>query len=104
MTAYEAEQVVRGETETETLAGTIYNYGTGTGYNINLTLEHLTESTLQSILDQIAGAGTTFYATFFGGGGTQTDRLCKADSIKYNLQVIAETVYWSLSFTLVTVD
>lgn len=101
---FSASQVVRGEETVETLAGTIYSYGTGKGYEATVTLPLVPTSVMEKLMGSIAGPGTTFYASFPGGGAETDGRLCKAANIACNLQNMADDGNWSLSFTIITVD
>lgn len=101
---FSSAQIVRGEENVETLAGTIYPYGTGKGYEAAVTLSLVPTAMMDGLMNSITGAGTTFYATFVGGG-TETDgRLCKANNVTCNLQNIADDGHWAVTFTIVTVD
>jgi len=104
LTAYSVATVVRGEGTIETLSGALYNYGTGTGYNVTSSLEQLATEVLHDLLTNISGPGQTFTASFLADGRVQQERLCKASNITSTLQSTADTGYWALSFELSTVD
>lgn len=101
---YSSTQVVRGEEVVETLAGTMYSYGTGKGYEGNVTLSLVPTNVMNGLMNSITGAGKTFCASFPGGGTETEDRLCKATDVACNLQNMVDDGHWSVTFTIVTVD
>lgn len=104
LTDYSSTQVVRGEEVIETLAGTLYPYGTGKGYEVNVTLSIAPTEVADNLMSSIAGAGKTFYASFLGGGAETDGRLCKASNVVCSLQNIVDGGHWMITFTIVTVD
>lgn len=101
---YSSSQVVRGGDVIETLAGTLYSYGTGKGYESNVVLSLVPTNVMNSLMNSVSGAGKTFYASFLGGGEETEDRLCKADNVTSNLQNMVDGGHWTVTFTIVTVD
>lgn len=65
LTACTVSQVTRSETVINTLAGTQYPYGTGKGYEAAMTLSLVPTDIVRILTHAIAGAGTTFTASFW---------------------------------------
>lgn len=93
---------VRGETIINTLAGTQYPYGTGIGYEAAVVLALVPTDRMQALMDAISGAGTTFTALF--SGASAQPRTCRASNITSALQNVVDGGYWTVSFTIITVD
>ena len=98
LTACTVSQVTRSETVINTLAGTQYPYGTGKGYEAAMTLSLVPTDIVRT------GAGTTFTASFLGGGAETVDRTCRASNVSTALQNVADGGYWTVSATVITVD
>ena len=103
LTACTVSQVTRSETVINTLAGTQYPYGTGKGYEAAVTLSLVPTDVVRSLTHAITGAGRTFTASFLGGAET-VDRTCRASNVSTVLQNVVDGGYWTVSFTVITVD
>ena len=103
LTACTVSQVTRNETVINTLAGTQYPYGTGKGYEAEMTLSLVPTDVVRSLTHAITGAGTTFVASFLGGAET-TGRTCRASDVTTVLQNVVDGGHWAVSFTVITVD
>lgn len=97
-------QVTRSETVINTLAGTQYPYGTGKGYEAAVTLSLVPTDVVRSLTHAITGAGTTFVASFLGGGAETIGRTCRASNVTTVLQNVVDVGHWTVSFTVITVD
>ena len=104
LTACTVSQVTRSDTVINTLAGTQYPYGTGKGYEAAMTLSLVPTDIVRSLTHAITGAGTTFTASFLGGGAETVDRTCRASNVSTALQNVADGGYWTVSATVITVD
>ena len=103
LTACTVSQVTRSETVI-TLAGTQYPYGTGKGYEAAVTLSLVPTDVVRSLTHAITGAGTTFVASFLGGGAETIGRTCRASNVTTALQNVVDGGHWTVSFTVITVD
>lgn len=104
LTGCTVSQVTRGESVVNTLAGTQYPYGTGKGYECAVKLALIPTDCMRALMNAITGAGTTFEASFLGGGAETIGRTCRAANVTTTLQNVADSGYWSASFTIITVD
>ena len=59
---------------------------------------------MRSLTHAITGAGTTFLASFLGGGAETVDRTCRASNVSTALQNVVDGGHWTVSFTVITVD
>lgn len=104
LAACTVSQVTRGETILNTLAGTQHLYGTGLGYEAAVTLNLVPTDDMRKLTEAITGPGTTFIASFLGGGVETIGRTCRAANVTTALQNVADCGYWTVSFTVITVD
>lgn len=104
LTACTVSQVTRSETVINTLAGTQYPYGTGKGYEAAVTLSLVPTDVVRSLTHAITGAGTTFVASFLGGGAETIGRTCRASNVATVLQNVVDGGHWTVSFAVITVD
>lgn len=104
LTVCTVSQVTRSETVINTLAGTQYPYGTGKGYEAAVTLSLVPTDVVRSLTHAITGAGTTFVASFLGGGAETIGRTCRASNVTTALQNVVDGGHWTVSFTVITVD
>lgn len=104
LTACTVSQVTRSETIINTLAGTQYPYGTGKGYEAAVTLSLVPTDVVRSLTHAITGAGTTFVASFLGGGAETIGRTCRASNVATVLQNVVDGGHWTVSFTVITVS
>lgn len=104
LTACTVSQVTRSETVINTLAGTQYPYGTGKGYEAAVTLSLVPTDVVRSLTHAITGAGTTFVASFLGGGAETIGRTCRASNVATVLQNVVDGGHWTVSFAVITVS
>lgn len=104
LTACTVSQVTRSETVINTLAGTQYPYGTGKGYEAAVTLSLVPTDVVRSLTHAITSAGTTFVASFLGGGAETIGRTCRASNVATVLQNVVDGGHWTVSFAVITVD
>lgn len=104
LTSCAVSQVTRSETIINTLAGTQHLYGTGKGYEAAVTLSLVPTDVMRALTAAITGAGMTFLASFLGGGAETLNRTCRASNVTTTLQNVVDDGYWTVSFTVITVD
>lgn len=80
LTDYQVSQGFRGVEEVETMAGSIYRYGTGTGYVIQASLRRVPASVISELLNIAGSPEKSFSTTFYAKGGRETAE-CYAERI-----------------------
>ena len=104
VTECKVSALTRGAEQIETLAGTIYTYGTGTGESIALSLGQVPSMVFGYLKDTMIGAGSTFWMTY-PSDSTQVRRLCAlSGELQASMVTPADGGLWDLSATLITVD
>ena len=104
VTECKVSALTRGAEQIETLAGTIYTYGTGTGESIALSLGQVPSMVFGYLKDTMIGAGSTFWMTY-PSDSTHVRRLCAlSGELQASMVTPADGGLWDLSATLVTVD
>lgn len=104
VTSLQIRAMTRGAEQVETLGGTLYTYGTGTGEQLILTLGQVPTLAFGYLKDTLTGAGNTFWVRY-PADADHTVRLCALlGELQSDLVTPADGGLWDLSFTVVTVD
>ena len=104
VTEWKVSALTRGAEQIETLAGTIYTYGTGTGEELSLSLGQVPSMIFGYLKDTMIGAGSTFMVSY-PSDSIQVQRLCAlSGELEASMVTPADGGLWDLSATLVTVD
>lgn len=104
VTDFQVTALTRGSQQIETLAGTIYTYGTGSGEEIKLTLGQVPSMIYGYLKDTLVGAGNTFLLSY-PSDSIQAERLCTLNGeLQATMITPADGGLWNVSATLSTVD